>query len=99
MPKANKGEWSEFYAFLTIITERKLFAADKNLDIIPEKYFVFHRIIREEKQGKKIIYDLEGPKNQVRILDDEENILAVIENIALAEKVQNIFESIKNSKK
>jgi len=42
--KANKGEWSEFYAFLKILEDKKVFAADKNLEIIPDKYFVFHRI-------------------------------------------------------
>ncbi len=46
--KANKGEWSEFYAFLKILEDKKLFAADKNLEIIPDKYFVFHRIFRNE---------------------------------------------------
>lgn len=32
--KANKGEWSELYAFLKILEDKKLFAADKNLEII-----------------------------------------------------------------
>jgi len=41
----NKGEWSEFYAFLKILEERKLFAADKNLEIIDDKFFVFHKIM------------------------------------------------------
>lgn len=57
MSKANKGEWSEFYVFLKILSERKLFAADNNLEIIPGKYFVFHRIIREENSGERKIYD------------------------------------------
>ena len=46
---ANKGDWSEFYAFLKILEKGELFAADKNLDIIHGKTFVFDRIIREEK--------------------------------------------------
>ncbi|HDZ85701.1 MAG TPA: HpaII family restriction endonuclease, partial [Candidatus Moranbacteria bacterium] len=36
----NKGEWSELYAFLKILAERKIFAADKNLEIIDGKFFV-----------------------------------------------------------
>jgi hypothetical protein len=29
MIKGNKGEWSEFYAFLKLLSDRKLFAADE----------------------------------------------------------------------
>ena len=56
----NKGEWSEFYAFLKILEERKIFAADKNLEIIDGKFFVFHKIIREEKDEAIKIYDISG---------------------------------------
>ena len=30
--KGNKGEWSEFYAFIKILTDKKVFAADENLE-------------------------------------------------------------------
>jgi len=38
--KANKGEWSEFYAFLKILEDKKLFAANKNFEIITDEFFL-----------------------------------------------------------
>lgn len=53
MMAANKGEWSEFYAFLKILEKKKIFAANKNLEVIPDKFLVFRKIFRDEKgQGR-----------------------------------------------
>jgi type II restriction enzyme len=67
--KANKGEWAEFYAFLKILENKNLFAADKNLEIIPGKFFVFKKIIREEKDKKTKIFDL--TKSEICIFDEK----------------------------
>lgn len=58
--KANKGEWSEFYAFLKILEDKKLFAADKNLEIIPDKYFIFQKVFRVENGQEQKIFDITG---------------------------------------
>lgn len=97
MSKANKWEWSEFYAFLKILTERKLFAADKNLAIITWRYFVFHSVVREEYHGIKKIYDLQCPENQIRILDNKGATIAIFEDSELPQKTKSIFEAIKNA--
>lgn len=95
----NKGEWSEFYVFLKILEERKIFAADKNLKIIDGKFFVFHKIIREEK-GKKIkIYDISQPTSQVLITDENGKLLKEFNTCLLKEKTLKIFEKMKNEKK
>ncbi|MDD2744983.1 MAG: HpaII family restriction endonuclease [Candidatus Gracilibacteria bacterium] len=99
MSKANKGEWSEFYVFLKILSERKLFAADNNLEVIPGKYFVFHRIIREENDGERKIYDFNGPDNQIQILDEKEEIIMMVNDSSLPQKTKKIFEAIKNAGK
>ena len=56
--KANKGEWSEFYAFLKILEEKRLFAADKNLEVFSDKFFIFRKIIRNETNQETKIFDL-----------------------------------------
>ena len=94
----NKGEWSEFYAFLKILAQRKLFAADKNLDIIDDKYFVFHKIIREEKDQDTKIYDLSQSENRVFITDEGGRVLKEFDSRSLGEKTVRIFEKIKNEK-
>lgn len=94
----NKGEWSEFYAFLKILDERKIFAADKNLEIIDGKFFVFHKIIREEKDESTKIYDISQSATQVLITDEDGRLLKEFKTDSLKEKTLKIFEKIKNEK-
>ncbi len=94
----NKGEWSEFYAFLKILEQRKLFAADKNLDIIDDKYFVFHKIIREEKGTDTKIYDLSQSETRVLITSESGRILKEFDSRSLGEKTLKIFKKIKSEK-
>lgn len=94
----NKGEWSEFYAFLKILEERKIFAADKNLDIIDGKFFVFHKIIREEKDEAVKIYDISQSATQVLITDEDGKLLKEFDTNSLKEKTLKIFERIKSEK-
>jgi len=51
MLKGNKGEWSEVYAFLRLLADGKLFAADEHLNRIENMFFPIIKIIREEVRG------------------------------------------------
>ncbi len=93
--KANKGEWSEFYAFLKILEDKKLFAADKNLDIIADKFFIFKKIIREEVNAETKIFDLTKP--DICILNTQGDVLKKISSQTLKSKTASIFEKIKNT--
>ena len=95
---SNKGEWSEFYAFLKILDERKIFAADSNLEIIDGKFFLFHKIFREEKDQTAKIYDLSQTKTNVLITDEDGRTLKEFDTSTLKEKTLKIFERIKNEK-
>lgn len=55
----NKGEWAEFYTFLKLIEDRKVSAADSQLNIIPGNYYFIHKIHREES-GVNKVFDLES---------------------------------------
>ena len=35
----NKGEWSELYAFVKLLSTGKLYAADEELNILTDTYF------------------------------------------------------------
>lgn len=48
MLKGNKGEWSEIYAFLKLLSEQKLYAADENLNKIESIYYPIIKILRTE---------------------------------------------------
>ena len=94
----NKGEWSEFYAFLKILEDRKLFAADKNLEIIDGKFFVFHKIFRDEKDEPVKIYDLSKSDTQVLITDEAGRTLKEFDSSVLKEKTLKIFERIRDER-
>jgi type II restriction enzyme len=65
--KLNKGEWSEVYVFLKLLAEGKLYAADKNLNRMPRRYYSVLQIMREDigkyfkcEGGKVFILNKEG---------------------------------------
>lgn len=93
--KANKGEWAELYAFLKILEDKKLFAADKNLEIIPDRYFVFQRIFRSEKNQGPKTFDITG--SNIVILETNGNTIKTVEDFNLPSKTLKIFEKIKQS--
>jgi type II restriction enzyme len=94
----NKGEWSEFYAFLKILEDRKLFAANKNLEIIDGKFFVFHKIFRDENDRPVKIYDLSQSDTQIIITDEAGRTLKKFDSSELKEKTLKIFERIRDEK-
>lgn len=92
----NKGEWSEFYAFIKILTDGKVFTADKNLKILEEHFHIVLKIIRQEAIGKKE-YDIS--KNDGRVVVSDGNTeLAIVDLEKIKGSVANVFEQIKNSK-
>ena len=52
----NKGEWSELYAFLKLLNQGRVYAADENVKKIEDVYYPILKIIREEHLGEKIEY-------------------------------------------
>jgi len=93
--KANKGEWSEFYVFLKILSEKKLPAADCFLQIINDKFFIFHSIIKREKNNLTKIYDISG--DEILILDENGGLLKTYKDSTLSTKLINIFQNIKEN--
>lgn len=48
----NRGEWSEIYAFFRLLSEGKVYAANGDLERIPDTYLPIIKIIREETAGE-----------------------------------------------
>lgn len=90
MVTANKGEWSEFYAFLKILAERDVALADENLIARPGSSITFLKVYRSG-QGQ-LTYSLDPV--QVVITDEAGSVMAEIPTPLLAGKVVGIFEKI-----
>lgn len=97
MIKGNKGEWSEFYAFLKTLTDGKMFTADKDLEILKDNFYIVLKIIREETTGKKS-YDISKNDGMVMIADESNGSNNVVELDKIKKRVVSIFEEMKNAK-
>lgn len=65
---ANRGEWSELYAFCYILNSGRLHAADIDLNRLEGIFFPVIKIIREEIEGRRIDY---YTGETIRIFDNE----------------------------
>lgn len=73
--KGNKGEWSEIYTFLKLLSDGKLVTADEDLNPIDEQFFPILKIIREEVDGSKYEYHPNLKGADVKIYLNDEQIL------------------------
>lgn len=72
MKKAyNKGEWSELYAFIRLIKEGRIYAADEAVNKIDDVYFPILKIIREEIRDNVLSYE---PGESVKIYQNDKLI-------------------------
>ena len=70
----NKGEWSELYAFLKLLSTGKLFAADENLNCLTDTFFPILKVIREEHPNRKIEYVIHPENQNIEILLEAEPV-------------------------
>lgn len=97
MPTGNKGEWSEFYAFLKLLADKKIFAADANLEKIPDKHFSVLKVIRGEAGIGKTTFDISGDDDKINIFNSENAQIAIIDTEPIKSKIAGIFQKIKSA--
>lgn len=97
MVTANKGEWSEFYAFLKILAERDVALADENLLARAGHSLTFLKVYRLGANGEPLTYALDGQK--ISILDEYGVNRSSISPSAVEGKLNKIFSEILLSKK
>ncbi len=63
----NKGEWSEFYAFVKLLSTGKLYAADERVNKINDIYFPILKIFRSESSGLDMEYVISTEDGSVEV--------------------------------
>ena len=63
----NKGEWSELYAFLKLLSQGRVYAANEKVERIEDVYYPIMKIMREEKKGILIDYVINDDKVKIEI--------------------------------
>lgn len=90
----NKGEWSEMYVFFKLMSDRKVYVADKDMNRLKDVFLSIISVIREENQGKEYRY-LTG--DEVRITLNGEEV-AKVDSSLFTENAQRVWKMITTTK-
>lgn len=90
MKHANKGEWSELYAFIRLLKDGKIYAADENVNRLDNVYFPILKLIREEQANQATDY-ITGTK--IKIFQNGA-LLDEIDNSSLEQPVDVLYKRI-----
>lgn len=91
---ANKGELSEFYAFLKILSDRKLIPADADLKPQAELALPVLKIFRSEERNEEKIYDITSDSDNILVYVAEGKEPIVISSQNITSKLSGIFSKI-----
>lgn len=87
----NKGEWSELYAFMKLLSQGRVYAANEKVEKIDDVYYPILKIMREEQKGTRIDYVIENDKVVVEI---QKKRIMTIDRSELDEQANNLLEEI-----
>lgn len=91
----NKGEWSEFYTFVKILADRKIYAADEDLKKIEEIFYPIRKVLRKEN-GINKIYDL-SEDDAIKIIQKNTDEILSVRSSKIKSSVNLLFEQIKSA--
>lgn len=91
MLTGNKGEWSEIYVLLKLLSDGRLNAADANLNAIPNVYYPLIKILRQENTINRE-YRING---NIRIFDEYNNELLNLPIADFVYRSQQLFNQLR----
>ena len=71
MLQGNKGEWSEIYTLLKLVSDQGVYAGDEDLQKVEEMIFILLKILRDQTSGQ-YAYTFDREQDLVVIQGDEE---------------------------
>lgn len=89
----NKGEWSELYAFMKLLSQGRVYAANEKVEKIDEVYYPILKIMREETKGEVIDYVVNG--NMINVESQSHTVLKVART-EMENKANQLLEEIDN---
>jgi len=99
--KMNRGDWSEFYAFLKVLSDRKLVASDYKLDPIPGKFYGVNKILRNDKTLARtydITSDVSISVERQDLKSDADKITSNLDYKFIKNAVPEVFAMIQGGK-
>lgn len=89
----NKGEWSELYAFMKLLSQGRVYAANEKVEKIDKVYYPILKIMREEKKGEVIDYVIQD--NQI-IVEIQSNKIVSVDRTEMAKRANQLLKEIAN---
>lgn len=71
----NKGEWSELYAFMKLLSQGRVYAANEKVEKIDDVFYPILKIMREEQKGQVIDYVI--TENNIDIEIESRTIMSI----------------------
>ena len=87
----NKGEWSELYAFLRLLSQGRVYAANEKVEKIDNVYYPILKIIREEQKGEVYDYCID---NDAVVIETQSCRIMTIDREALKDEADKLLEEI-----
>ena len=94
--KVNKGEWAELYVFLKALSEGKIYAADADLNKIPDLFYMILSAIKIENNVQKE-YSRDEKSGNIVLMEDNHEVLAVSIS-ELTKYAEHVIDSIQKGK-
>jgi hypothetical protein len=87
----NKGEWSELYVFMKLLSQGRVYAANEKVEKIDEVYYPILKIMREEQKGEQIDYIID--KDEI-LVEVQSNKVMTIGRREMDIQANNLLEEI-----
>lgn len=94
--KVNKGEWAELYVFLKALSEGKIYAADADLNKIPDLFYMILSAIKIENNVQKE-YSRDEESGNIVLMEDNHEVLAVSIS-EFTKYAEHVIDSIQKGK-
>lgn len=87
----NKGEWSELYAFMKLLSQGRVYAANEKVEKIDSVYYPILKIMREEQKGEQLDYVI---KEDEIVVEVQSRRIMTIDRNELDEQADNLLKQI-----
>ena len=90
----NIGEWSEMYIFFKLMSDRKVYVADKDMNLLKDVFLNIISIIREENTGKEYRY-FTGDVVKITLNGEE---VATVDSSRFTDNAKKVWDMIISKK-
>lgn len=87
----NKGEWSELYTFMKLLSQGRVYAANEKVEKIDDVYYPILKIMREEQKGEIIDYVINDDKINIEI---QSNVVMSIARDEMEKSANELLKEI-----